>query len=68
MTSYFAQVECLGNSGHDELGIADGSQVHKIHAISEQFTEFGCYLQSQAGFATAAGSGKRQQTHVCALE
>ena len=56
----------LGDGRHDQFGIADGSQVHERDATGEVVTEFGGYVQAQARFATAAGSGQGQQTHVFA--
>ena len=64
----FFDVECLGNGGHDEFGIADGSQVHEIHPIGEQVTEFCCYLQTQAGFAYATRSRQGQQPYLFTLQ
>ena len=64
----FFDVERLGDGRHDQRGIADGSQVHEIHAIGEPVTQFCCHLQAQAGFAGAAGTGQGEQAHVLTLQ
>ena len=57
-------VKRLGDGRHDESGIAEGSQVHEIHPIGEQVTEFCCHLQTQAGFARATRSGQGDQPYL----
>ena len=68
LTGGLFETERLSNGRHDQFGIAEGCQIHKIDAIGETVTEFGGHLQAQARFAATTGSREREQPHLLALQ
>src|SRR5205823_2751521 len=56
LTGGLFETERLSNGRHDQFGIAEGCQIHKIDAIGETVTEFGGHLQAQARFAATTRS------------
>src|SRR5260370_33400453 len=44
--SPFLNAECLSNSGHNQCGIANRSQVHEKDTIDEEITQLCRYLQT----------------------
>ncbi len=60
----FPHAEGLGDGGHNQFRVADGSQVHEEYAVGEGVAQFRCQLQAQAGLACAAGTCQGRQAHI----
>ncbi len=62
--SSFFDFERLSDGWNNQIGVADGSKWDETDAIGEVIEQLGRDLQTQAGFADAAGAGEGHEAHV----
>ena len=66
--SALGEAKSLGNSGDDQVGVADGSERNGRDAISKVLPQSVGHLEGQAGFADPAGAGEGEQAHLGAAQ
>src|SRR6266516_946328 len=64
----FFESERLRDAGHDQAGIADGSERDEKDTIGEVGEEVSGDLESEASFADAASPGEGHQAHLWTMQ
>src|SRR6266851_3428223 len=67
LTSHLRNAQHLSDGGHNQSGVAQGSQVYKNHPVCEAVREFRGQLQAQTRFAHAAWAGQGHKAYILAL-